>query len=507
MNVPTRPESVQPIALSTLCAVVGGALVGDGGTEVTGLAHSSADVRRGDLYAALPGSRTHGAGFAGDAVGRGAVAVLTDAAGAALMAGLAVPVIVVGSPRKVLGEAAAAVYGHPAEQLTLLGVTGTQGKSTTTHLAAAGCEAAGRRTAVVGTMGTWIDGQRVPSSLTTPEAPDLHALFAVMVERGVQACALEVSSHALVMGRVDGVVFDVAAFTNLGRDHLDFHSDVESYFEAKADLFTARRARGAVVNVDDPFGRRLLERSEIATSTYSLTATADWTGSALRADTWGTSFDVEGPAGRRVSTSVPLPGAFNVANALCALASLGELGVDLEAAAKGIAAAPAVPGRMQRVERGQPFTVIVDYAHKPDAVTAALQALRPVTERALTIVMGAGGDRDQGKRAIMGEIASRLADVVVVTDDNPRSEDPAAIRAAIIAGTRSAEPGARVLEIGDRLTAIRQALTEAAEGDTVLIAGKGHEVGQVVAGRVLPFDDRAVATDILDGLVAAGSAR
>lgn len=481
--------------------------MGDSGTEVTGLAHSSTDICRGDLYAALPGSRSHGAGFAGDAVGRGAVAVLTDAAGAALMAGLAVPVIVVDSPRKVLGEAAAAVYGHPAEQLTLLGVTGTQGKSTTTHLAAAGCEAAGRRTAVVGTMGTWIDGQRVRSSLTTPEAPDLHALFAVMVERGIQTCALEVSSHALVMGRVDGVVFDVAAFTNLGRDHLDFHADVESYFEAKADLFTARRTRRAVVNVDDPFGRRLLERSQIAISTYSVTAKADWSASALRADTWGTSFDVEGPAGRRVSTSVPLPGAFNVANALCALASLGELGVDLEAAAKGIAAAPAVPGRMQRVERGQPFTVIVDYAHKPDAVTAALQALRPVTERALTIVIGAGGDRDQGKRPIMGEIASRLADVVVVTDDNPRGEDPAAIRAAIIAGTRSAEPAARVLEIGDRFTAIRQALSDAVEGDTVLIAGKGHEEGQVFDDHVLPFDDRAVATDILDGIVAIGSTR
>jgi UDP-N-acetylmuramoyl-L-alanyl-D-glutamate--2,6-diaminopimelate ligase len=506
MNVPTRPGSVRPVALGTLCAVVGGALVGDAGVEVSGLAHSSDTVCSGDLYAALPGSHAHGARFAAEAVGRGAVALLTDPAGAALTAGLAVPQIIVDSPRDVLGEAAAAVYGHPADHLTLIAVTGTQGKSTTTHLAAAGCEAAGRTTAVIGTMGTWIDGQRVASALTTPEAPALHALFAVMVERGVQTCALEVSSHALVMGRVDGVVFDLAAFTNLGRDHLDFHGDVESYFEAKAGLFTSSRSRRAVVNVDDPYGRRLLERSEIATHTYSLTTDADWTADALRADTWGTSFDVEGPDGLRVSTSVPLPGVFNVANALCALALLGELGVDVEAAAKGIATAPPVPGRMQKVERGQGFTVIVDYAHKPDAVTAVLQALRPVTERALIVVIGAGGDRDQGKRAMMGEIAGRLADVVVVTDDNPRSEDPAVIRAAIVAGTRSAGSGARVLEIGDRRAAIRQALTSAADGDTVLIAGKGHEAGQEVAGRVLPFDDREVAADILDTVVAARSA-
>jgi UDP-N-acetylmuramoyl-L-alanyl-D-glutamate--2,6-diaminopimelate ligase len=507
VKVPTRPGSVRPLGLGALCDLVGGTLAGDGGTKVTGLTHSSAGVRPGDLYAALPGSRTHGARFAAEAVGRGAVALLTDADGAQSAGELGVPVVVVGSPRKVLGSAAAAVYGRPAEHLTLIAVTGTQGKTTTTQLAAAGSAAAGWRTAVIGTMGTWIDGQAVGGALTTPEASDLHALFAVMVERGVQLCALEVSSHALVMGRVDGVTFDLAAFTNLGRDHLDFHLSVESYFAAKADLFTSRRCRRALVNVDDPYGRRLLERPEVPTRTFSISREeADWTAATLRSDRWGTRFDVTGPDGRTVSTQVRLPGRFNVANALCALAALSEVGVDLEAAAEGIAAASDIAGRMQRVERGQPFSVIIDYAHKPDAVRAALQALRPVTEGSLTIVLGAGGDRDQGKRAIMGEIACQLADVVIVTDDNPRSEDPAAIRAEIIAGTGSAQGGARVLEIGDRRAAITAALTSARDGDTVVIAGKGHEQGQHIAGQVLPFDDRAVAAEVLDGVVVVGSA-
>jgi UDP-N-acetylmuramoyl-L-alanyl-D-glutamate--2,6-diaminopimelate ligase len=504
VNEPTRPEFVNPVVLGALGDLVGGAVEGDAGTQVSGLTHSSGAVRPGDLYAALPGSRTHGARFVPEAVGRGAAAVLTDSEGAALAGDVDVPVLLVESPRQVLGTASAAVYGHAAERLTLLAVTGTQGKTTTTHLAAAGAKAAGRRTAVIGTMGTWIDGHPVGGALTTPEATDLHALFAVMVERGVDMCALEVSSHALVMGRVDGVVFDVAAFTNLGRDHLDFHGSMESYFGAKADLFTGRRARRAVVNVDDPYGRRLRERSEIPTVTFSTEgADSDWAASGQRGDRWGTSFDVTDPDGRRISTAVPLPGDFNVSNALCALAALAEAGVDPDAAADGIAAAPVIGGRMQRVERGQPFTVIVDYAHKPDAVAAALQALRAVTEGSLTIVLGAGGDRDQGKRAIMGEIASRLADAVVVTDDNPRSEDPAAIRAEIIAGTGS---GAHVLEIGDRRTAITRALGSAHAGDTVLIAGKGHETGQKVGAATLPFDDSVVASDVLDALVAVGSA-
>ncbi len=480
-------------------------LRGDAATAVSGVSLSTATVREGDLYAALPGSRTHGGNFARDAARSGAVAILTDRAGADLAGAVPLPALIVEEPRRVLGSAAAAIYGHPAERLSLVGVTGTHGKTTTTQLMIAGLAAAGRRSAVVGTMGTWVDGTPVSSTLTTPEAPDLHALFAVMVEHQVEVCALEVSSHALVMGRVDAVVFDLAVFTNLGRDHLDFHADMEDYFAAKSDLFTRRRARRALVNVDDAYARRLLDHPEIETRTFSATGRdADWTITARSGREGTDEFQVTGRGGRSVLMSVQMPGAFNVANALGALAALGELGVDLDSAAAGIASAPAVPGRMQRIEQGQPFTVVVDYAHKPDAVTAALEALRPGTKGRLVVVLGAGGDRDHGKRPLMGEIASRLADIVVVTDDNPRTESPAAIRAEIIAGIPRESRGDRVLELGDREGAIVQALTSARAGDTVLIAGKGHETGQEVDGEVSPFDDREVARRVLTGLVSGG---
>ncbi len=507
--MPTRPAWVAPVSLDQLRAVVAGiaegrtSLEGDVGTQVRGLTLSSRSVQKGDMYAALPGTRTHGAEFAADAAGRGAVAALTDPRGADRVRDLGLPMIVVEAPRRVLGAAAAAIYGRPASRLTLIAVTGTQGKTTTTQLVVAGLEAAGRRSAVIGTMGTWIDGVAVSSSLTTPEAPDLHALFAVMVERSVDVCALEVSSHALVMGRVDGVLFDLSVFTNLGRDHLDFHADMDEYFAVKSDLFTSVRTRRALVNIDDEYGRRLVDHPHVEIRTFSTQGReADWTGTTLDADEAGTTFAVTGPDGRRVVSAVAMPGDFNVANAVCALASLGEVGVEMEAAAKGVAAAAPVAGRMQRVDRGQPFTVLVDYAHKPDAVRAILESLRPVTRGALIVVIGAGGERDRGKRPIMGEIAARLADLVLVTDDNPRSEDAAAIRAEIVAGAEAAGQAGRVLEIGDRRAAIRRALGSAHPGDTVLIAGKGHESGQEVAGETLPFDDRDVAAEILEGIVA-----
>jgi UDP-N-acetylmuramoyl-L-alanyl-D-glutamate--2,6-diaminopimelate ligase len=329
-----------------------------------------------------------------------------------------------------------------------------------------------------------------------------------MVERGVEVCALEVSSHALVLGRVDGVVFDLAVFTNLGRDHLDFHVDVESYFAAKADLFTPQRARRALVVVDDEHGRRLAGHPRVDMRTLtSGVGDADWRVTTLDADDLGSTFTLTGPAGQRVTGSVPLPGAFNVVNAGCALASLAEVGVDLVAAAEGIASAPAVAGRMERVACGQAFTVVVDYAHKPDAVAAALKALRPVTDGRLLVVIGAGGDRDRGKRQLMGEIAARLADVVVVTDDNPRSEDPAVIRAELVAGANAAAAESMVVDVADRRAAIHRALVEARPGDVVLIAGKGHETGQDVGGQVLPFDDREVARSLLDEIVAAGASQ
>ena len=491
----TRPSRPEHTPLSTLAEwlrgraeVVGSR--GDLATVVTGLTLSSRRVLPGDLYAALPGARAHGADFAGAAVAAGAVAVLTDAAGAERVAD-GVPVLVVADPRAVLGGLAARVHGDPASSLRLLGVTGTQGKTTTTRLAEGGLEAVGVPAGVIGTVGTRVAGEDVKTDLTTPEAPDLHGLFAMMRERGVEACAMEVSSHALVMGRVDGVVFDVAVFTNLGRDHLDFHADLEDYYRAKASLFTPERARRALVNVDDEHGRRLVGETTIPVRTFSATgAGADWRAVDVELEATGSRFTVVTPEGERVAAGVPLPGDFNVANALAAIAACAEVGYDAGRVAAGIATGPGVPGRLERVEAGQDFVVVVDYAHKPDAVESALRTLRPLTEGRLVVVIGAGGDRDPGKRPLMGGIAARLADVLVVTDDNPRTEDPAAIRAAVLAGTTGGT--AEVVEVGDRRAAIREALSRAAAGDVVLVAGKGHETGQEVDGTVHPFDDREV---------------
>ncbi len=394
----------------------------------------------------------------------------------------------------MLGRLAARVYGDPAASMRMIGVTGTQGKTTTTRLAEGGLERAGVRAAVIGTVGTRVAGEDVKTSLTTPEAPDLHGLFAMMRERGVEACAMEVSSHALVMGRVDGVVFDVAVFLNLGRDHLDFHHDVEEYFLAKASLFTPERARLGLVNVDDEHGRRLAAEVAVPVRTFSAEGRdADWRATDVTLLPERSTFTVHGPDGRTIAASCPLPGAFNVVNTLAAIAACVEAGLG-DAVAAGIADSGGVPGRMERVDAGQDFTVVIDYAHKPDAVEAALAALRPLTDGRVIVVLGAGGDRDPGKRPIMAEAAARLADLLVVTDDNPRTEDPAAIRAAMLAGVA---PGDEVLEIGDRGSAIREAIRRAAPGDIVLVAGKGHETGQEIDGVVHPFNDRDVVLTAL----------
>ena len=472
----------------------------DAAVTVTGLTLSSQRVRAGDLYAAPAGVQAHGASYAAAAVEAGAVAVLTDPHGADICAGLPVPVLVVSNPRQLLGGLAARIYGEPARALRLVAITGTQGKTTTTRLADEALQQSGVRSAVVGTVGTRIDGAEIATSLTTPEAPDLHALFGVMRERGVQACAMEVSSHALVMGRVDGVIFDVAAFTNLGRDHLDFHADLEDYFQAKASLFTPARSRLGLVNIDDEHGRRLVTEASVPIRTFAVSgAPADWSAEDIHLTSTGSTFTVRPPAGPPFPAGVPLVGGYNVANALCAIAALGEAGFDPVVVAEAMSRSAGVPGRLERVDAGQDFLAIVDYAHKPDAVTAALSALRAQTSGRLLIVLGAGGDRDAGKRPLMGKVAAALADVVVVTDDNPRTEDPAEIRAAVLAGAREVDAGSRaaIHEIGDRRQAIRLAVSLARGGDTVIVAGKGHETGQEVHGTVHPFDDRAVLAEEL----------
>lgn len=465
-----------------------------GSAEVTGIALNTDLVVPGDLYAALPGARSHGADHVAAAVAAGAVAVLTDADGAQ-RADTDLPVLVVDEPRARLAELSAWFYDHPATSMTTFGITGTQGKTTSTYLAEAAL--AGHRSAVVGTIGTRIAGEPAASALTTPEAPALQALFAVMREEQVEACAMEVSSHAMVQGRVDGVVFDVAAFLNLGRDHLDFHGDMEEYFLAKAALFTSEHARRGVVNVDDAYGRRLLDLTPLDVVTFSSEgAAADWRAANVRPHRLGTDLEVLGPEGQEIELSVPLPGVFNVSNALAVMAGLATAGFGATELAAGIAGSTGVPGRMERVEAGQEFTAIVDYAHKPDAIVAVLSALRPVTPGRLVVVIGAGGDRDQGKRPIMGAAAAEHADLVVVTDDNPRTEDPAQIRAEVLRGAAEG-PGAAI-EVAGRRDAIAHAVALAHRGDTVVVAGKGHEQGQEVDGVVHPFDDRAVLRELIE---------
>ena len=466
---------------------------------VTGVTISSLRVCPGDLYVAPAGARAHGAAYAEQAVADGAVAVLTDPEGAVLSKGAGVPVLVVDRPREVVGDLAARIYGQPAQRMRMVAVTGTQGKTTTTRLAEAALSTAGVRSAVVGTVGTRVAGVDVKTSLTTPEAPDLHALFAVMVEHEVAACAMEVSSHALVMGRVDGVVFDVACFTNLGRDHLDFHADVEDYFAAKASLFTPERARLGLVNVDDPFGRRLVREATVPVRTFSASgADADWRADDVRLEPTGSSFTVHAPSGETHRARVPLTGDFNVANALCAIAALGEVGFDAAAVAAAMGESGGVPGRLEQVDAGQDFLAVVDYAHKPDAVTAALNALRPLT-RAGSSSCSAPGEtatRASGRswaRSPHGSPTCSSSPTTTPAARTPPRSGPSWSREpASVTGAR-----AEVHEVGDRRAAIALAVWLAEAGDTVVVAGKGHETGQEVAGTVHPFDDRVVLREEL----------
>ncbi|MGV8848758.1 MAG: UDP-N-acetylmuramoyl-L-alanyl-D-glutamate--2,6-diaminopimelate ligase [Propionibacteriaceae bacterium] len=478
--------------------------------RVTGVTISSRAVIAGDLYVGLAGASTHGARYAADAVARGAVAIVTDEAGAALARDLEVPVVVVDDPRLGVGEWAADVYGRPAGKVQAFGITGTNGKTTTLYLITAALAAAGRTVATIGTIGAQVAGEAIPMSrttVTTPESPDLQALLAVMVERGADTIVMEVSSHALAMHRVDAVPFDVAAFTNLGWDHRDFHPTQEDYFEAKARLFLPGQARHAVVAVGDEWGDRLAARVRAAGTPLLTTGPA--------ADVSATHVG-HAPGGRQLVTIdvqgtprevlLGMQGAHNVRNLVTAVAMLEAGGVPLDEALGGFADV-TIPGRLERVELGADApTVYVDFAHTPQAVEAALSA---VNDRRTICVLGCGGDRDHGKRGPMGAVAADRSDVLVVTDDNPRTEDPLAIRAAVLEGARhareSAPAGTRsakceIVDGGDRRRAIRLALSKAHPGDVVAVLGKGHEHGQEMRGSVTTFNDADVVREEWDRL-------
>ncbi|SDM14905.1 UDP-N-acetylmuramoyl-L-alanyl-D-glutamate--2,6-diaminopimelate ligase [Streptomyces wuyuanensis] len=499
-TAPPRPAEVRPIDLADLAARLGVEPPGSG--AVTGITHDSRAVRPGDVYAALPGARLHGADYVAQAGDLGAAAILTDPTGADRAAATGLPVLVTENPRGRMGELAAEIYGRPGEALLQIGITGTSGKTTTAYLVEGGLRGAGRRTGLIGTVEMRIDEERIKSERTTPEATDLQALFAVMRERGVEAVAMEVSSHALVLGRVDGCVFDVAVFNNLSPEHMEFHSGMEDYFQAKAQLFTPARARRGVVNLDDEYGQRLVTESPIPVVTFSAEGhpDADWRADGVEVGPLGSTFTVLGPAGERVRAQAPLPGPFNVANTLAAIVTLAVAGIDPQTAADGVAAVPGVPGRLERVDAGQPYLAVVDYAHKTDAVESVLRSLRKVTEGRLHIVLGCGGDRDRTKRGPMGAAAARYADTAVLTSDNPRSEDPLAILAAMLSGAAEVPAHERgdVIVEADRAAAIAAAVARAAPGDTVLIAGKGHEQGQDIAGVIRPFDDRQVLREAIE---------
>jgi UDP-N-acetylmuramoyl-L-alanyl-D-glutamate--2,6-diaminopimelate ligase len=482
-----------PSTLADLAAALPGQsrLHGDAATRITDVTHTHVEAGPGVLFACRPGRHADGHDFAPAALQAGSPALLVER-----VLDLPAAQLVVPSVADALGPVAAAVHGHPSEALLVLGVTGTNGKTTTVYLLEAILDAAGHTTGVIGTVETRVAGQSRGGVRTTPESSDLQRLFRGMVAEGVSAVAMEVSSHGLALGRMNGTRVDVAGFTNLSQDHLDFHGDLEQYFLAKARLFTPALADRAAVVVDDDFGRRLAETAPVPVTTVSVTGPADVTAKDLDVRADGSTLRTA-VRGEELRLGVRLPGRFNVANALLAVTMAAEAGIAPTVAAEAVAGVSGVPGRMQRVEAGQPFTVLVDYAHTPGALATVLEAAGALTDGRTIVVIGCGGDRDQGKRPLMGQAAVSRADLAVFTSDNPRSEDPAAIIEAMVAGAGDA--GGRWVAQPDRRAAIATALAEAAPGDVVVIAGKGHEATQEFADRVVAFDDRAVAQELLEG--------
>lgn len=499
-----RPACPRNVALADIAAVAGANIIRDG-ADVTGVAITSGDITPGDLFVAVPGINSHGAHFAPSAIERGATAILTDDAGVAQVKSLdnSIGILQVDDPRAVAGTLAAHVYGNPSQKLITVGVTGTNGKTTTAHFVRHLYQEQLGPTVLIGTVGISFADVHVESERTSIEAPALHRVLAWALEQGACAVVMEVSSHAMSLHRVEGVQFDVVAFINLQRDHLDFHGSMEDYFAAKARLFTSRYATRAVICTDDQWGRRLAEQCVIPTTTVSTRGNADWTLRAHRLNQRDAGTDVTAIyADEILQFHCPLAGLINVQNALVALASTAASGVDPRAGALYIGTTPQVPGRMEVIRHRSSETplVVVDFAHTPEALSLACSALQPITPGRLWIVFGATGDRDRGKRPLMARAAQEGADIVILTDDDVYSEDPASIRSEIARGFGGNCPYARALQLwedDDRAHAIAFAVGASAPEDTVIIAGRGHETVQVVGNRALDLDDRACARQAL----------
>jgi UDP-N-acetylmuramoyl-L-alanyl-D-glutamate--2,6-diaminopimelate ligase len=462
--------------------------------EVSRVEVDSRSIRPGDVFVAVRGAKTDGLAHAADAVARGAVAVVADRPPTTEPPD-GVPWIRVASPRQALGRLAARIHGDPAERLVLAGVTGTNGKTSTATLLAAILEARFGASGFIGTTGYRTGHRVIEADRTTPEAPVIQGILAELVAEGVPAAAMEVSSHALALERAEGCRFDVAVFTNLTRDHLDFHRDMESYFSAKRRLLDLRKpAASAVVNADDPYGRRLLAEAPPVFGFSAAGEPADFRAASARCDLSGTVLDVE-HGGATFRLESPLLGRFQVANLLGAAAAAVRLGIDPDTIARAVQSVANVPGRLERVEAGQSYPILVDYAHTPDALERLLAAVRELTDRKIILVFGCGGDRDRGKRSPMGEIAGRMADIAIATSDNPRSESPEAILRDVEVGL-AASGATKYLKIADRREAIRSAVELANPGTVLVIAGKGHETTQVIGSQTMPFDDRVVAAEL-----------
>ena len=472
-------------------------IIGDIDMDIKGLSYDSRVVKEGDLFFCIKGLRADGHSFAKKAEEAGAKATVVEY----LQPDLSITQILVGNARKAMARLASAFFGHPTKRLNLVGITGTNGKTTTSFMTESIFNAVGQKTGLLGTIEYRIMGEKLPVSRTTPESLDLQSFFARMVDAGVQTAVIEVSSHAIDLLRVEACSFDAVVFTNLSQDHLDYHGTMESYFKVKKRIFdaTIHKNVAQIINIDDNYGRYLIREGSCKQLRYSTKEKVELYAKdiTLRAD--GSSFILESPGGS-VDVTLKLPGHYNVYNALAAAGAAIALGVNIDDVKKGLEALGSVPGRFERVDCGQNFTVVVDYAHTPDSLGKIIGAARQLTERKVITVFGCGGDRDRSKRPEMGRIATALSDYTIITSDNPRSEDPLKVIEDIKSGIKELEK-VRFETEEDRRLAIKLAFERADQGDIVVIAGKGHEQGQEIAGKMIPFDDVEVARELLREMV------